>query len=64
MWALIARLVAPVAAKILSAIVKKMSSDVRGWLVSMVKELEVKAKATPNPWDDIAVTVLKAIVKA
>jgi len=43
---------------LLAKILRKISPDVREFIVSSIKELDKKAKATPNPYDDVALDVL------
>jgi len=39
-----------------------VSPNIKKALVDFVKKLEADAKATPNPWDDIAVGLLEFIL--
>jgi hypothetical protein len=39
-----------------------MTPDLRNALVAFIKTMEVNAKKTPNPWDDIFVGVLKSLL--
>ena len=39
----------------------KISPQIRELFVSFVKELTIRAAETPNPWDDIAVAILKTL---
>jgi len=47
---------------IVDKILKSLSGDVRSILEKAVIEMGVKAKQTPNPYDDILVTFLKAVL--
>ena len=38
-----------------------LSPKIRDEIVKFITSLEEKAAATPNPWDDIGVAVLKAV---
>lgn len=46
-------------ARILEELFKRMSPELREAIIDAVKLLDVKAKATANPWDDLAIFVLK-----
>lgn len=46
-------------AKIIEKVVKKLSPEFKQTINQFVLELEIKAEATDNPWDDIAVMILK-----
>jgi len=48
--------------KILAAVLKAISPQVRAVLVEFIKRLEVEAPKTPNPWDDLLVLVLKVLL--
>lgn len=43
---------------LLRKILDSISPNVREFIETSVKELAVKAKATPNPYDDVAVDIL------
>lgn len=47
---------------ILKTIMELVSPELRKLLVDFVLDLEVKAAATPNPWDDVLVLVLKKML--
>jgi hypothetical protein len=49
-----------IVAKILDEVFKRISPEIKGSIKAFIIDLEVKAKATSNPWDDLAVVVLKA----
>ena len=49
-----------IVAKILDEVFKRISPELREHIKKFVIELEARAKATTNPWDDLAVVVLKA----
>jgi len=46
-------------AKIIEKILSNISDDFRSEIVAFVETLEIKANLTKNPWDDLAVYVLK-----
>ncbi len=48
--------------KILAAILKAISPQIRAIVVEFIKRLEVEAPKTPNPWDDLLVLVLKVLL--
>ena len=43
---------------LLRKILDSISPNIREFIETSVKELAVKAKATPNPYDDVAVEIL------
>ena len=45
--------------KIIEKLLEQMSDELRQSLVQMVRNLEVVAKKTENPWDDILVLIIK-----
>lgn len=47
--------------KILSTLIRSISPDVKKLIQNFIKDLEVKAQATKNPFDDILVDFLFAI---
>ncbi len=49
-------------ATLLEQVVKQMSPDIRKGMVEFVVKLEEQAKATPNPWDDIFVGIVKFVL--
>lgn len=49
---------------LLGTILTGISPELRELLESMLDKLEAKAKATPNKFDDLLVSLLKAIFKA
>jgi len=49
-----------IVAKILDEVFKRISPELKKSIHDFVLDLEVKAKATPNPWDDLAVVIIKA----
>lgn len=49
-----------IVAKILDEVFKRISPELRDHIKKFVIELEARAKVTTNPWDDLAVVVLKA----
>ena len=48
--------------KLLPLIISAISPEVRDETISLVKVLDKKAKATPNPIDDVFVGILKIII--
>jgi len=48
--------------KILAAVLKAISPQVRALIVVFIENLEVEAPKTPNPWDDLLVLVLKVLL--
>jgi len=46
----------------LKKIMEFVSPELRKLLVDFVLDLEAKAAATPNPWDDVLVFVLKKML--
>ena len=49
-------------ATLLRQILTQMSPAIRSTLVEFVDRLEVDAKGTKNPWDDIGVGLLKLVL--
>jgi len=47
---------------ILTRILTVISPEIRVLFVGWIKDLEARAKATPNPWDDIFVAFLKMLI--
>jgi len=47
--------------KILRAVLKAITPQVRAVIVEFLGKLKVAAKATPNEWDDVLVSVLEAL---
>ncbi|GAI82966.1 unnamed protein product [marine sediment metagenome] len=47
--------------KLLSKVLTGMSPKIREAILEFLKELEVKAKETPNPIDDIIVLLLRIL---
>jgi len=50
--------------KILAAVLKAISPQIRNLIVVFLKNLEVEAPKTPNPWDDLLLLVLKVLLAA
>ena len=48
--------------KILLIALGKLSPQIRAALVQFVNDMEIAAKKSENPWDDIAVLVAKALI--
>ncbi len=48
--------------KLLPVILTVISPEIREGMVEFVVKLENQAKATPNPWDDIFVGIVKFIL--
>lgn len=49
-------------ATLLGQVVAQMSPEIRKGMVEFVNKLESDAKATPNPWDDIFVGIVKFVL--
>lgn len=47
---------------LLEQVVKQISPDMRESVVRVVLQLEKNAKATPNPWDNIFVGIVKFVL--
>lgn len=47
---------------LLTRIATVISPDIRGMVVEWLRDLDTRAKATPNPWDDIFVAFLKMLL--
>lgn len=47
---------------LLVAILANMSPIIRDGMIAWLKQLEVDAKKTENPWDDIFVSFLKVLL--
>lgn len=45
--------------KLIAAILGQVSGPLREAIMKSVGEWEIKAKETPNPWDDILVGIVK-----
>jgi len=58
----IAKLLLPIAIRIVSSTVKHMSPEIRKEIVDFVLEWEKKCKATHNKIDDILVMAVKGIL--
>jgi len=48
--------------KLLQQIITQMSPAIREALVEFVNTLDTQAQKTPNPWDDVAVGLLKLVL--
>lgn len=48
--------------KLVEQIVNSISPELRKAVIGFVEQLEKQAKATPNPWDDVFVGVLKLVL--
>ena len=48
--------------RLIALVVSVISPEIRKGGMELLNELEKKAKATPNPWDDIFVDMLKSIM--
>lgn len=48
---------------ILKNVAKKATPQLRGIFIDSVRKLELYAKGTDNPYDDILVTILKAVLE-
>ena len=60
---MIAKILLPVAVKIVSIVAKKATPEIRQEIEEFVVKWEKHAKETPNPWDDIIVDVVKGVFK-
>ncbi len=49
-------------ATLLGQVVAQMSPEIRDGMIKFVLQLEKNAKATPNPWDDIFVGIVKFVL--
>ncbi len=47
---------------LLQQVVNQVTPEIRDGLVEFVVKLEDQAKATPNPWDDIFVGIVKFVL--
>ncbi len=47
---------------LLQQVVKQISPEIRKTMVDFVNKLEVDAKKTVNPWDDIVVGIVKFVL--
>lgn len=48
--------------RIVEEMIKRISPEMRSYLEEYVKKLEKLSLETKNPWDDILVMVLKAVL--
>lgn len=53
------RMLEKLVARIAEETLRRLSPEMRALIVQKVDELETAAAKTPNPWDDIAVMILK-----
>jgi hypothetical protein len=44
------------------SVIGKATPEIREKLVELLDEWEKKAKATPNPWDDLLVHIVRGLV--
>lgn len=49
-------------AKIIEEIIDNMSPEIRQRIIDFLDHFEEEAKKTPNPWDDLAVKIAKAVI--
>lgn len=49
-------------ALLLQQVVRQISPEIRKGMVEFVNKLEVEAKETVNPWDDIFVGIVKFVL--
>ncbi len=47
---------------LLEQVVNHVSPEIRKGMVEFVLKMEEQAKATPNPWDDIFVGIVKFVL--
>jgi len=59
---IIVKILAPVAVRIVRAVVRKSTPEIRKEIEDFVLKWEQKARATPNKWDDILVELVKGIL--
>jgi len=50
--------------KVVSNVIDKATPAIRQDIVNLVDSIDEKAKQTPNPFDDVLVDLLRAILKA
>jgi len=48
--------------RLITLIVSSASPELRAGITAWVKDLEAKAKQTPNPFDDVLVGLLKIVL--
>lgn len=48
--------------KLFNILLANISDDIKGLLPNFITQLEDKAKVTANPWDDLAVSVIKSLL--
>jgi len=47
---------------LISLLLSVISPELRNLLIAFVKDLKVRASKTPNPWDDIFVSILCTVL--
>jgi len=48
--------------RLIALVMGQVSPELRSGIVEWVKNLEERAKKTPNPWDDVFVGILKSVL--
>jgi len=48
--------------RLIALVIGQVSPELRLGIVEWVKNLEERAKKTPNPWDDVFVGILKSVL--
>lgn len=48
--------------RLIEIVLKSASPELRQFIIDWVKEIEAKAKETPNPWDDVLVGLIKVLL--
>jgi len=56
------RLIDGLLLKLLPLIISTVSPTIKDMICSFIENLEAKAKETPNPWDNIAADLLRALI--
>ena len=58
---IVVKILLPLIVRLAAVVARKATPEIRQEIVDFVLEWEVRAKATPNKWDDILVGVAKGI---
>jgi hypothetical protein len=53
---------ASVITQVLSLLIPMLTPEIKAELVTVLDRLQAMAKATPNPYDDIAVYILRTVL--
>ena len=51
-----------IGARVFGVLVNALTPELRTLITDAVKDWEVRAEETPNPWDDMFVDVLKSVL--